>query len=410
MRFGRVPWLRLAFVLSVLTPWAVIARERVSEAERVAPAHVATAAARPVAEAPPSTADASTVGAHDRLAPPWGHLERQRVDLEPPIGDLSSDLCFVTPTFHVRGPEAVDRVVRMASLEGADRRALAEAVRCDAGGCDVAPPLPLLSRIGASQRAGLYEDVLASPVDASFPIFRRLAVDTELWTRGAGLAPETKSALADLSFRRGDLVFFADLALLCSRISDRAERARLVAALGRTASLVVRLKVGPDSDLDALGRYWGVGGREPEVRPLLEAASRVPGGGSIDVTHLLPIVPRERLYSYPRPGEANLDCHHASMNFDAATKADARFTDERAVMAEVSRTMREVPVESATFGDRLIWTTQDGTVVHSAVHIADDVVYTKNGHGLLRPWVLASRGEVAAIYFRAMRVRAFRRR
>jgi hypothetical protein len=282
-------------------------------------------------------------------------------------------------------------------------------VRCDARQCEVAPGLELLGRLARPQRAALYEDALSSPEDAEFPVFRRRAVDTERWTRNAGLLPATRAALDELSFQRGDLVFLADLALLCSRLPSAAERARLVAALDRTPALVVTLHVDARSDLDALTRYWGAGSRGPEVRALLQALARMPDGGSIDVAHLVPAFARERLYTFPRSGAPARDCHWTSMNF-WSDKPDDRFLDENRVRATVASEYVAVDTHAPELGDVLLFVGPEGKVVHSAVHVVEDVVFTKNGHGALSPWVLSTRSEVLAAYFRATHIRVFRRR
>jgi hypothetical protein len=394
----------VALVLSGLAPWAMILREEARGPDDVAAA-APPAAAQPVAAAsasPPSPAPAEA-SAHDAIEPRWGRIERLALRLEPAMGDISSDVCVTMPRW--RGaPADVDLAMRTAALDPAQARALAEGVRCDPRGCDVAPPLDLLGKLTRQQRSGLYEHVLSSAAEPLFPIFRRRAVDADLWTRNAGLSASTVQALDDLVFQRGDLVFLADLPLLCSRTPSPSERARLVAALARTPGLVARVRVDASSDLDAVVRYWGRGGRA-----LLGSLARTPGGAAVDVMHLLPEQPRGRLYAYPRAGEPSYDCHWTSMNFDAP-KPDARMLDERAVMAAVAAEYREVEGQEPDLGDVLLFTAADGSVLHSAVHVVEDIVYTKNGRGHWSPWVLSTRSEVQAIYFRTAKLRVFRHR
>ena len=55
----------------------------------------------------------------------------------------------------------------------------------------------------------------------------------------------------------------------------------------------------------------------------------------------------------------------------------------------VAHTLDEqyAPVSSPGFGD-LVVLVADGEIFHSAVHIADGVVFTRNGQRLSRPWML----------------------
>jgi hypothetical protein len=49
------------------------------------------------------------------------------------------------------------------------------------------------------------------------------------------------------------------------------------------------------------------------------------------------------------------------------------------------------------FGDILVLTDpQTGKWLHACVYIADDIVYTKNGDDIIRPWILIKYGDLVA--------------
>ena len=56
------------------------------------------------------------------------------------------------------------------------------------------------------------------------------------------------------------------------------------------------------------------------------------------------------------------------------------------------------PVSEPTFGDLLFLLKPDGTMIHIAVFIADDVVFTKNGESNAKPWLLMKWEDVLASY------------
>ena len=50
------------------------------------------------------------------------------------------------------------------------------------------------------------------------------------------------------------------------------------------------------------------------------------------------------------------------------------------------------------FGDIILLTLPDGSSIHSAVHIADGIVFTKNGPSLATPYVLSTMEDMLAFY------------
>ena len=88
----------------------------------------------------------------------------------------------------------------------------------------------------------------------------------------AAVSRETRELVEPLIYRHGTLMFFADLRSIEPLLPSPAERTALVEALSCEATFLVRLEVANDDDVDELVEYWGRGGREAVVRPILEAA------------------------------------------------------------------------------------------------------------------------------------------
>ena len=64
------------------------------------------------------------------------------------------------------------------------------------------------------------------------------------------------------------------------------------------------------------------------------------------------------------------------------------------------------------FGDVLTYVDESGVAFHSAVYIADDVVFTKNGVDASRPWHFLRLKEMNEFYDRSQsaRIQAYRRK
>jgi len=127
---------------------------------------------------------------------------------------------------------------------------------------------------------------------------------------------------------------------------------------------------------------------------------------------LIPQFARMRLYTYPFPSEDPVvlrqDCYWTAMNFFNAVPDD-RFINpaytKQVLMADY------YPVQSElTFGDVVFLFDSKGQVLHSAVYLADDVVFTKNGAHYNEPWTLMKLEDMLAYYpsDEPLRINAYR--
>ncbi len=123
--------------------------------------------------------------------------------------------------------------------------------------------------------------------------------------------------------------------------------------------------------------------------------SRVPGGAVMNVSYFLPPVPRLLIYTYPDPAAKTTprppDCFWTGMNFFSDVP-DNRFFDSSEIKATLRRDYTKVPTANA-FGDIItlnesLNSSNEIKVLHMCVHIANDIVFTKNGAEMMQPWVL----------------------
>ena len=166
-------------------------------------------------------------------------------------------------------------------------------------------------------------------------------------------------------------------------------------ALTRQKTMLVRLRVTKDSDLKMLSAYWGKGRWAPSIRTLLEAIDRVPGDTFSSIIALLPPLPGSQIYSYPVVQSTQLnstapirDCHWTSLNF-FSDPAETRPVDAASFMREIATDYFPISGDP-TFGDIIILAKPDGEIVHSAVFIADEIVFTKNGATPIFPWMFST--------------------
>ena len=54
--------------------------------------------------------------------------------------------------------------------------------------------------------------------------------------------------------------------------------------------------------------------------------------------------------------------------------------------------------KATNYGDRVFLLDKNGNAIHSAVYLADDIVFTKNGNNYTQPWMLMHLKDLIAEY------------
>jgi hypothetical protein len=266
----------------------------------------------------------------------------------------------------------------------------------------VTPDAELITALASGPREKLYAALAQQPENYYMhsPFSFSTADFAEVFA-GSSLDEATKRLVNLLAYQRGERTYFSDLGFVLDRHPAEADRLRLVKALSRIAAVMVRLQIGPDADIDKLVNYWAAapGVRPMDVRPLLESVQRMEGGGAVSLMYLLPPFARERLFTFPlnsKSGEADVDCHWSTMNF-FKDKPDDRFADVNYTSAYIASNYYNI-AQPSRYGDLVLVLDDKGGVIHSAVYIADDIVFTKNGRAYAQPWLLMRLKDVVTAY------------
>jgi hypothetical protein len=215
------------------------------------------------------------------------------------------------------------------------------------------------------------------------------------------LNPDDVALLKRLMYPNGDAQQLADYQFLLNQIPTADRRVALTRALSRQSAVLARLVVKPDTDIDKVASYWGnmPNVRITDVRPLLESLKQLPEGGSISLLYLLPKFARDRLYTFPLPpqaGEPTMDCHWSTFNFSNETP-DNRFNDPAYAVQYIQKNFYPIAAPSQ-YGDVLLLMNDKKEIKHSAVFLADDLVFTKNGNNYRQPWMLMRISDLLATY------------
>ena len=278
----------------------------------------------------------------------------------------------------------------------------------------VFPPIEDLQAISQETRSIIYADLAKSELNEfhANPICI-VGGSVDEWLRKTRLRPKLQDLIRRMTWHTGSALAFSDVRTLLSQAESDAEIRHIFKTTTRRRTLMVRLKVGPASDMKSLISYWSAGGRSLDIVPMLEAAGGRCCETEIDITHLLPAIPRRRLYTYPTLDLATRgpmpDCHWTSLNFFELTPKEY-FLDLRLAANHLMQGYEKVGAPYR-LGDVLVFMNPEGDAVHSCVYVADNIVFTKNGENSLSPWLLKRQSDIEEIYKRGPEwpVQAFRK-
>ncbi|HWL15187.1 MAG TPA: hypothetical protein VNR00_06260 [Opitutus sp.] len=348
---------------------------------------------------------------------PWGDLLFSRILIEPPdeFAEPAIDDQPLAPwTFPGYSEEMLAALWRESGLPPEQIATLAHATSATADALVVQPPPEVVMTMNAATRARIYSVLSQWEINlAQAEPFRFRADSEDEWFADSRLSPATLALVKPLLYRRGNSLLFSDYAYLQRLVPSREERRFILKTLARKATLLVRLRLSPSSDVATIARYWERGPRRKAIAALLESVSNRPQGLTIDIAHLLPQFARAHLFTYPAPAapgvNANRDCHWSSLNF-FNDDPDERFADTGFVKRTLENDYRPV-TDRPLLGDVLVFTRPDGGVIHSCVYVADDIVFTKNGGSEAMPWILMNLADVVAFYPSdpALTIQAYRR-
>lgn len=406
--FVRLPrgWL-LTLLLLLLFPWCAVLMVFMTGRPAVSPTSAASALL-------PSADGSVAAGERPLLEGPWGRLSAQRLVLSPSLEMIETvdrfthapvdQMPVVRWHFNGQTQREIATLFQAAGVPSEiGERMLAGAQPNEAGdGWVLRPEINWLLRMPPETRAALYVELARYPENFEIDHAFRFAGDSlsDWFGDNSGLSPQTLALVRPMIYQRNGYLFFAGMTLATPKIADQEERLRLLRAVSRESTLLVRLHVDHQSDVEELVRYWGEGGRSEEVRPLLESLAARPGGGSIDIAQLLPTFARNRLYTYALPSTENIssgrDCHWTSLNFFNDPPNDY-FAEGDSYLTGIRNGYVRTTEQELALGD-LVLIFEGDKLFHTCVHVAGDVVFSKNGSKCSRPWMLMWKQDAINFY------------
>ena len=351
---------------------------------------------------------------------PWGDLEVRTIYLEPPeslLAVVAKPSPVTRWTFEqstVAGVRAL--LTKMGVSEELIGRLLRPERVLESGRTVVLyPGVAELESLPPEARSALYAELAKSPANEyqRDPVYI-IGADVDDWLSSAPLTPPQKDLFRRLLWRRGAALVFSDIQALLSLSRDPDEVRNVFRAVTRVRSLIVELRLPVREDAKVFLDYWSSGQTDAPRLAFLNGIVHRRAPQTVDITHFLPTLMRQRAYTFPEIGLGLKgrfpDCHWTSLNFFNIVPRDY-FLDTRLAAAYLMENYAAVDASAYRFGDVLCFL-DGGEGLHTCVYVADDIVLTKNGDGILAPWVLMQVKDVDSIYRRSpsTRIQGYRLR
>jgi len=336
---------------------------------------------------------------------PWGELVTRDIELERPAEYLTDETTNPRPEiweFKGMDAAAVKSLLAANGLSAQQVGALAEHISVTNNETVLTPPADVLLSLDAGTRAKLYLGLAGKSVNLylDFPFIFPGSTIESIYA-DARLNAEDVGLLKQLIYENGGARQLSDYQLLMCQIPTVARRVAVAQSLSRQSAVFAGLVIKPDTDIDKIAAYWGnlPNVRFTDVRPLMEALKALPEGGNLSLFYLLPKFARDRLYTFPLPpqeGDPVMDCHWSTFNF-CNDIPDNRFNDPQYAVNYIQKNYYQIAAPSIC-GDILLLMNDHNEVKHSAVFLADDIVFTKNGNNYRQPWMLMRIPDLLATY------------
>lgn len=341
---------------------------------------------------------------------PWGKLTLTPIVISPPLEYVPADWgrnAAAEWVFPEATPDVVAAFLGSTGLSPEHIAQLMPRARQESRirGVVINPPAEVVRALSPDVRARLYTQLSKSTLNfdqaQSFRFWGKTPSD---WFDGTLMSASTRQLVEPLVYTDADFLHFADIESIRSQIPSPEERQYLAKALLRNATVMIRLSVDSLEEVSGLAQYWGTGGRRTDIRPLLESIAIADDSQSVDVVHLLPAFARNHLYRYPKTQTIDLtrpllaNCLWSSLNF-FKDQPDDRYLDVNFAL-NVLRTEYYVVEHGFQLGDVLALVDDEGDLFHVAVHLADGLVFTKNGTSPVAPWTIMSVDQLKNYYRR----------
>jgi hypothetical protein len=337
---------------------------------------------------------------------PWGRLEISDIAIAPVdiiVPGQPGKPLATTWLFEGFGSSRLKDLIQALDLTDSQRIDLlnTNAWSIAENGITLRPADETVLTLRPATRTRLYAVLGASTLNVNY--FRPWSMKAGLFRErlvDSGMNSEAQKIIRGLAYAKGSRMFVSDVPVILNQLADEKQRRQVMRFLTSASTFLVQLDVPPNADVKSIMNYWENQDRRKDLEPILGCLSRLPKGGKLDLVHLLPGFANQRLYTYPDPGPepdgVRRDCHWTSLNFFSSVPDD-RFGNSDEASRYVLEHYRQIG-GTPEFGDIVFYVLPTGGTIHSAVYLAGNLAFTKNGETPDQPWIIMDVNEIRELY------------
>jgi len=354
----------------------------------------------------PKAATVSAVSSPASATPVWGELVEQDIDLAQP----EEYVAFEPTTGRIETwnlPGTVDDVRKTLTDCGLDTaqvdRALSPALVAVSGSSiAIKPDDDLVFSLSPETRAKFYAVLGQTPGNRYMQSpYHFFGDSVEAFFHESNVSSSIVSEVKRLVYKRASTLLFSDLEVVLNHIDSQREKLSFLKALTRQRAVLANLRITKNTDIDKILGYWTAppAVHIKDLRPFLNSVRRSGNESLLPLTFLLPPLVKAKLYTFAmptKPGDVQMDCHWTALNFFQETPDD-RFADFSFTSQYVNTHYYQIAKPSLV-GDLIFLLDQNGQVIHSAVYLADDLIFTKNGVNYAQPWIMMHMKDLVSVY------------
>ena len=337
---------------------------------------------------------------------PWGEIDYTPIHLSAPdellsvrtleerplhwfFGSMSTADVFRTLTTLGLTAEACDRLIPPTAIKATPQGTLATPVKAE------------VQVLAQNVRCGIYK-ILGQFIENGDDLMCIPSSKIMTHLQKSGLSSATINTIREWSCNYSNYTQIYCFPCLLAAIPDADQKKRLMKAMSWEDSFLLRLHINRKTNVDALENYWGRACWTMDIEAFLQSLAEVPDGTWLDVIELLPPLPAAQLYTYPLPQNplngpvVRRDCHWTTFNF-FRDPPDDHYADPAFVLEKLKTEFYPVNADPR-YGDVVLFAKPDGVTIHSAVFLADNFVFSKNGFTDLHPWKITTIENLKAYY------------